>query len=110
MAKRLLSRISPWTRSPNPKPIPVSGLTPRSSGSLTANVKAHGVLQPILVRPLPNGKADHYELVAGARRYRASKAAGRDSIPARVVTLSDAETLELQCVELSGAWMPMSRM
>jgi ParB family transcriptional regulator, chromosome partitioning protein len=66
---------------------------------LTANVKAHGVLQPILVRPLPNGKADRYELVAGARRYRASKAAGRESIPARVVALTDTEALEIQCIE-----------
>lgn len=66
---------------------------------LTENVRSHGVLQPILVRPLSNGKADRYELVAGARRYRASKAAGRESIPARVVALTDAEALEIQCVE-----------
>ena len=77
---------------------------------LTENVKAHGVLQPILVRPLPNGKADRYELVAGARRYRASKAAGRDSIPARVVPLTDTEALEIQCIELSCARTRMSRM
>ncbi|HEY6271048.1 MAG TPA: ParB/RepB/Spo0J family partition protein [Terriglobales bacterium] len=66
---------------------------------LTENVKAHGVLQPILVRPLANGKAHRYELVARARRYRASRAAGRDSIPARVVALTDAEALEVQCIE-----------
>jgi len=66
---------------------------------LTENVRHHGVLQPILVRPLSNGKADRYELVAGARRYRASKAAGRDSIPARVVVLSDIEAAEIQCIE-----------
>lgn len=51
------------------------------------------------MRPLSNGKADRYELVAGARRYRASKAAGRDSIPARVVVLSDIEAAEIQCTE-----------
>jgi ParB family transcriptional regulator, chromosome partitioning protein len=66
---------------------------------LTENVRAHGVLQPILVRPLSNGKADRYELVAGARRYRASKAAGRGLIPARVVSLTDTEALEIQCIE-----------
>ena len=66
---------------------------------LAENVRQHGVLQPILVRPLPDGKAERYELVAGARRYRASKAAGRESIPARVVALSDAEALEIQCIE-----------
>src|SRR6204780_3493473 len=42
---------------------------------LADNIRLHGVLQPILVRPLPGGEADSYELVAGARRYRASKLA-----------------------------------
>ena len=40
---------------------------------LAENIRQHGVLQPILVRPLPGGEADTYELVAGTRRYRASK-------------------------------------
>ena len=63
---------------------------------LAANIKAHGVLQPILVRPVPRGG---YEIVCGERRWRASKAAGRDSIPARIVNLSDAEALELGVIE-----------
>ena len=44
---------------------------------LADNIRQHGVLQPILVRPLPQGAAGNYELVAGTRRYRASKLAGR---------------------------------
>src|SRR5260370_15586718 len=48
------------------------------------NIKQHGVLQPILVRPLPEGEARTYELVARTRRYRASKIAKRESIPATV--------------------------
>jgi ParB family chromosome partitioning protein len=66
---------------------------------LAANIRLHGVLQPVLVRPLPNGDSGHYELVAGARRYRASKLAKRETIPATVRELTDAECLELQLVE-----------
>ena len=68
---------------------------------LAENIRQHGVLQPILVRPLPKGAADTYELVAGARRYRASKLARRESIPATVRELTDAQALELQVIELS---------
>jgi ParB family transcriptional regulator, chromosome partitioning protein len=66
---------------------------------LAENIRQHGVLQPILLRPLPNGEAGTYELVAGARRYRASKLAKRDSIPATVRELTDAQALELQVIE-----------
>jgi len=53
------------------------------------------------VRPLPEGEAGRYELVAGARRYRACKLAKRESIPATVRELTDAQALELQVIELS---------
>jgi ParB family chromosome partitioning protein len=66
---------------------------------LADNIRQHGVLQPILLRPLPNGEAGTYELVAGTRRYRASKIAKRESIPATVRELSDAQALELQVIE-----------
>src|SRR6266849_4032120 len=66
---------------------------------LAENIRQHGVLQPILVRPLPEGAAGTYELVAGTRRYRASKLAGRESIPASVRELTDAQCLELQLIE-----------
>src|SRR5689334_554094 len=66
---------------------------------LAENIRQHGVLQPILVRPLPDGEAGTYELVAGARRYRASKIAKRESIPATVRELTDAQALELQVIE-----------
>jgi ParB family chromosome partitioning protein len=66
---------------------------------LTDNIRQHGILQPILVRTLPDGEAGMYELVAGARRYRASKLAKRESIPATVRDLTDAQALELQVIE-----------
>jgi ParB family chromosome partitioning protein len=56
-------------------------------------------LQPILVRPLQDGEQGQYELVAGARRYRASKLAGRETIPATVRELTDTQCLELQLIE-----------
>jgi ParB family chromosome partitioning protein len=66
---------------------------------LADNIRQHGVLQPVLARPLPGGGPDEYELVAGARRFRASRLAGRETIPASVRELSDAQCLELQLIE-----------
>src|SRR5206468_6819216 len=63
---------------------------------LATSIKTHGVLQPILVRPVPKGA---YEIVCGERRWRASKAAGKDSIPARIVNLTDVEALEIAVIE-----------
>jgi len=66
---------------------------------LAANVKQHGVLQPVLVRPHPNGVPDTFELVVGSRRFRASKLARRETIPATIRELSDAESAEIQLIE-----------
>jgi len=66
---------------------------------LAENIKLHGVLQAIVVRPAPDGADGVYELVAGARRFRASKLAGKDTIPATVRELSDAECREIQLIE-----------
>ncbi len=68
---------------------------------LATNIQSHGVLQPIVVRPAPDGGDGMYELVAGARRLRASKLACRNTIPATVRNLTDAEAREIQLIELS---------
>lgn len=65
---------------------------------LTESVKQHGVLEPVLVRPHPK-KRGRYELIAGERRWRASKAAKVATIPAIVKDLDDLTTLEVQVVE-----------
>jgi ParB family chromosome partitioning protein len=65
---------------------------------LSDNIRLHGVLQPILVRHMPGGEPDAFELVAGARRFRASKLAGRETIPASIRELTDTECLELQLI------------
>jgi ParB family transcriptional regulator, chromosome partitioning protein len=66
---------------------------------LVASVKQHGVLQPILVRPLAKKNGVTHELVAGEQRWRAAKDAGLKEIPTIVRTLSDNEAAELQIVE-----------
>jgi len=66
---------------------------------LAENIKVHGVLQAILVRPAPDSTDGTYELVAGARRFRASRLAGKDTIPSTVRNLTDAECREIQLIE-----------
>lgn len=71
---------------------------------LAESIKAKGVLQPVLVRRILNAKnkkaaGKTYELVAGARRFRAAKLAELPSIPAIVRKLSDTEVLEIQVIE-----------
>ena len=72
---------------------------------LANSIKASGVHQPILVRPLPGervaetGRKVTHEIVAGERRYRASQLAGASTIPALVRPLSDEQVLEIQIVE-----------
>ena len=63
---------------------------------LADSIAQHGVLQPILVRPLPGGT---YQIVAGERRWRASRLAGKDTIPAVIRNLSDVETMTIALVE-----------
>ena len=62
---------------------------------LAASIREHGVLQPIIVMPFEGG----YQIVAGERRFRASKLAGLDKIPALVRTLSNQHKLELSLIE-----------
>lgn len=62
---------------------------------MAASIKEHGVLQPIVVVQ----KAGAYIIVAGERRYRASKQAGLETIPALVRTLSDQHQLEVSLIE-----------
>src|SRR5438445_1224775 len=63
---------------------------------LAASFKSQGVLAPLLVRQLDESK---YEVIAGPRRLRADKLAELETVPVRVVKLSDAEAIEAQCVE-----------
>lgn len=65
---------------------------------LAASIKEKGVIQPILVRPVP-GEVNVYELIAGERRWRAAQIAGLPEIPALVNEFSDKEALEIAIIE-----------
>lgn len=65
---------------------------------LTASVRTHGVLTPILVREVDN-KDYKYQIIAGERRWRASKKADLDRIPARVLKTNEVELLEIGLIE-----------
>jgi ParB family transcriptional regulator, chromosome partitioning protein len=63
---------------------------------LAASIAANGVVQPILVRPLANGR---FQLIAGERRWRASKLAGKTTVPAILRQVSDEQAMEITIVE-----------
>ena len=63
---------------------------------LAASIAANGVVQPILVRPLANGR---FQLIAGERRWRASQLAGKPTIPAILRQVSDEQAMEITIVE-----------
>ena len=63
---------------------------------LAASVEKHGILQPLLVRPMLDGS---YQIVAGERRWRAARMAGLSEVPVVIRELSDRETAELALIE-----------
>lgn len=70
--------------------------TPEAMDELITSVRAHGVLQPILVRPVGSGR---YEIIAGERRWRAAQAAALHEIPAVVRELDDRTAFEIALIE-----------
>lgn len=64
--------------------------------ALADSIKQHGVLQPLLVRPMPGGG---YQIVAGERRWRASRIAGLSEVPVYIKELDDKQTMQLALVE-----------
>lgn len=80
--------------SPNPDQ-PRRGFDEEGLLALAESIRSRGVLQPVLVRPL----AGRYELIAGERRWRAARLAGRETIPALVRHQGDAQSLELALIE-----------
>ncbi|NLJ17097.1 MAG: ParB/RepB/Spo0J family partition protein [Clostridiales bacterium] len=64
--------------------------------SLSESIKQNGVLQPLLVRPMPSGI---YQIVAGERRWRACKMAGVEEVPVLVRELSDSQTMQIGLIE-----------
>ena len=96
------TRQSTSTKTLRLKQIVISSSQPRryfdpnKLEQLTQSIKEHGILEPLLVRSLPNNK---YELVAGERRYRASQRAELAEVPVVVKELTDTEALQLALIE-----------
>ncbi|HXQ89793.1 MAG TPA: ParB/RepB/Spo0J family partition protein [Solirubrobacterales bacterium] len=80
---------------PNPSQ-PRTSFEPEALAALAASIEASGVVQPLLVRPLPDGS---YELVAGERRWRAAQEAGLEKVPAVVRDQAEAERLQAALIE-----------
>ena len=75
---------------------PRRDIDPQTLEELAQSIKMHGVMQPIVVRPIAKGR---YEIVAGERRWRASQQAGIDKIPALVRDIPDEAAIALALIE-----------
>ncbi len=103
----ILSVSSPGAAQEELREVPVESISPNPNqprrrfdeealSGLAESLGERGVLQPVLVRPKPDGT---YELIAGERRWRASRIAGLKTIPALVRPHDDAASLELALIE-----------
>jgi len=80
---------------------PRRSIAPEALAELAASIRAQGVIQPILVRAIPNAGAGaaHYEIIAGERRWRASKQVGLAEVPVVVREADDRTVLALALIE-----------
>jgi len=85
-----LSQIRPNPRQPR------SALNDAALQQLAASIRGNGLLQPVIVRTMPDG---NFELVAGERRWRAAQIAGLQTIPALIRELTDADSFETGLIE-----------
>ena len=76
---------------------PRSAMDPKKLEELSESIRVQGLVQPVVVRPL--AKAGTYELIAGERRWRATRMAGKTTIPAIVREIEDEATLALALIE-----------
>ena len=75
---------------------PRQSFDPEALQELSSSIAQYGLIQPITVRKLPNG---FYQIIAGERRWRASRMAGLAEVPVRVLEADDRRTAELALVE-----------
>ena len=75
---------------------PRAKMDPASLAELAASIKAQGIMQPILVRPLASGR---YEIIAGERRWRAAQMAGLERVPVLVREVPDEAALAMALIE-----------
>ncbi len=75
---------------------PRKNFSDEAISALADSIQEHGMLQPILVRPLSTGG---YQIVAGERRWRAARMLGLDEVPVNIKELSDMETMQIAIIE-----------
>lgn len=75
---------------------PRKNFSDEAIAALADSIREHGMLQPILVRPISNGG---YQIVAGERRWRAARMLGLDEVPVNIRELSDFETMQIAIIE-----------
>ena len=80
---------------PNPDQ-PRRDFDPEELEELAESIRTHGVIQPLTVREMPNG---YYQIIAGERRWRASRLAGLEKIPAVIIEADDKKAMELALIE-----------
>ncbi len=95
--RRAEMRVPLERLEPNPDQ-PRRTFEPEALEELAASIREKGVIQPLIVRKHPS-KADHYEIVAGERRWRASQIAQLHELPVIVRDFSDTEVLEIAIIE-----------
>lgn len=78
---------------------PRDDMRTESLDDLAASIRAQGVVQPIVVRPLPGGDETRYEIIAGERRWRAAQIAGLDTIPAVIRNVPDEAAVAMSLIE-----------
>ncbi len=77
---------------------PRTSFDPASLAELVGSIQARGILQPLLARPHPE-RADHFQIIAGERRWRAAQQAGLHEVPVLLRDLSDADAMAASLVE-----------
>jgi ParB family chromosome partitioning protein len=75
---------------------PRKNFSDEAIAALADSIREHGILQPLLVRPLITGG---YQIVAGERRWRAARMLGLDEVPVNIRELTDAETMQIALIE-----------
>jgi len=96
MAKKIDQVVQIKTMALQPNPLQPRGLiTPESLTDLVDSIKEHGILEPLVVAKTPAG----YQIIAGERRWRASKIVGLDGVPAIVKETTPQGMLEMALVE-----------
>ena len=85
-----ISEIEPNKKQPR------QDFEPEALNELSDSIAQHGVLQPLVVRPV---FGDGYEIVAGERRFRAARMAGLTEVPVVIRELTDEQTIELALIE-----------